>query len=239
MSVPRVFLSAGLALALFCTGAQGIPIGPGFVTWDGFESFEGLSPGSNIVAVSGFPGAYLPGFSTAFTFGSGLVLESPIPNTTAFPGVVVIDYAVSGAPDFGLGGNGTVTGAVVPDGTAFLGLNGFASEIPYIEFALPELERAVGAYVTGVPGSVTLSVYDASRALIESHSVSTVNASLWDTNFIGIYASGIAYARLSGDFEVIDAFSFTTVPEPASLALFALGGAALVACSRRRRQRRA
>ena len=91
----------------------------------------------------------------------------------------------------------------------------------------------VGAYVTGTPGTVTLSAFDAADVLLETVSIPTVDGSLWAGNFLGLErAEGIRKVTFSGDHLVLDGLTFDPgypVPEPSALVVWGAIASAVVA----------
>lgn len=206
------------------------------------ESFEGLSPGSNVTSAGG--GILVPGVNAPYTFTSGATLSSP--NTNADLGIsyFVGDFSIGDAT-FSLGDNGTVASAAdIPSGTAYFGYNDFASSGP-VEFTFDSNISLVGAYVNTSVGSdllglLNLSAFDGDGNLLETVSLSSVQVGNWSTNFLGVQNSGIRKIQFSGDFFVLDTLTFQTnqsveVPEP-PVAMFVVpvfGG--LVVMLRRRK----
>lgn len=188
------------------------------------QGFEGYSAGLNIPSSGG---GYLdPGTVGPFTFTSGVVLTGPIPNAGRTDGVIIGDFSIGDAT-FGLGGYGSITSAAdVPFGDAYFALDDTSATGPIVIDLASDMER-VGAYVTALGDDIFMEAYNSSDVLLDSVSISSVDVSLWSTNFIGIAASGISYVTFNSDFIVMDDFKFengdTVIPEPASMTLFGLG----------------
>jgi len=218
--------------------AHGVPTGlfAGAIT----EGFEGLSVSANNTLASGF---FEPGVLSSFTFASGATLTVPIPNPGFLnAGVLVGDFSL-GAGTFALAGNGSIGNiGDVPNGTAYMGLNGVFADGGPIEFTLPGNVSRVGALVTGGPGNITMDVLTSGGVLIESHTIPTVAVSSWGTNFLGINTGGgIGIVRFRGaDGAVIDQLTWdsnvrqTGVPEPVTAALGLMGLGVLGMATRRR-----
>jgi hypothetical protein len=119
-----------------------------------------------------------------------------------------------------LGENGSIFSAAdVPDGTAFLDLG--SSPGP-VEFIFPANVNSVGALVSADSGSIILSVFSDSGALLQRVSVPAVHVAAWPSNFIGVESSiGIRRASFTNsnflkgfNVLVLDDLIFETVPEP-------------------------
>jgi len=171
------------------------------------ESFESLTPGSNIAPATLGGGIRLvPGTTGPFTFGTGVVFSYPVPNVNDSNAVFVSDYA-RGAVGWGLGVFGTITSSAdVPFGTAYMNTQ---SQIRTIEYTFPENMQRVGAYVLAVNSPITLEVYNGSGTLLETRTVSAVNVANWGNNFLGIEnQSGIRRARFIGETIALDGLMF-------------------------------
>jgi len=192
------------------------------------ESFEGYKEGSNIDYIgSGF---LVPGVTNPFTFSSGVIMTSPIPNP--IPLVYIGDFNLGDA-QWGLGDNGTVFESDVPLGAAYLGI---AFTNSYIEFTFPADMLRVGVYTTDSDGAtIVMDAYNAGGTLLESYNIASVQVSSWGNNFLGIEnITGIRKIRLydTGVEEeyinpVFDGLKFepmpTTVPEPTTMLLLGSG----------------
>jgi hypothetical protein len=204
------------------------------------ESFEGLSPGPNLTLQGNNVGLLNPGVIEPFRFESGVTL------TGSVNGVLIGDWSI-GPAFFGLGQNGLVASAAdVPDGSAYLAIN-FGS---VVEFTFPSDLLRVGGLVTSTGGSpIYLSGYDAFGTLLETVTISDVNVSDWNSNFLGLEnTAGIRRVIFSptpssvGSYLVLDRLTFEpisspfiAVPEPTS-ALGILVGTALAASSMLKRR---
>ncbi|WP_143845440.1 PEP-CTERM sorting domain-containing protein [Nostoc sp. T09] len=189
------------------------------------ESFENVSVGTNVRQE--FAGYISPGINGPFTFASGVTLTRPIPNPGISQGVIVGDFSI-GSAYFGLAGNGSVSAAEVPNGTAYLGLNSVASAGP-IEFTFASDIRRIGAFVDSVNfgRDITLSAFDAANNLLETVSIASINVSQWRSNFLGVEnISGIRKVAFNGDYLVLDNLKFESksVPEPLTIGGTALAG---------------
>jgi hypothetical protein len=229
---PRIFavVLTGLLLLGWSTQTQvkAIEITPGdFGPSAVFESFEGLSAGTNIPSAGA--GYLEPGVIEPFNFNSGVTLTWPIPNPGIREGVIVGDWSIGGA-HFGLASNGSIDSAAdVPFGTAYLALDAPEPQGP-IELTFPSDILRVGAYVTAssLSGPITLSVFDTANHILETATISPVNVSLWGNNFLGIEnTGGIRKIQFSGRFEVLDGLT-SEVPEPTTICLLGLGALSLV-----------
>lgn len=219
------------ALAILATApASATPIGAAaFGASKIVESFQGLAVGPNISL--GYGASLLrPGTVSAFTFASGVVLTSPIPNPGVFSaGPFVHDFALATDVTNNWGSNGNVSSAAnVPMGTAYMGA--FAgSGNATIEFSFATPQDRVGAYVTGVNATtVTMRVYDSSGALLETVSAATVAVSAWGTNFLGIERPDqIKRVVFSAPDFGLDGLTFENdlllVPEPSTLTTLGMG----------------
>ncbi len=231
-------LTSILALAalavLAATPASAIPIGAGaFGGGKVVESFEGLTAGPNITIGLG-TSLLQPGTVSAFTFGSGVMLTSPVPNPGVFnAGPFVHDFALGTDVTNNWGTNGTVASAAnVPMGSAYMGaFAGSGNASITLTFASPQ--DRVGAYVSGVNGTtVTMRVYNASGTLLETVSAATVPVGSWGTNFIGIQRPDqIARVVFSAPDFGLDGLTFENdlvlVPEASTLTSIAMGLAGL------------
>jgi hypothetical protein len=245
----RTALPLTLAALLWPAAAIAAPIGPDRFGPDAVvESFERMTPRHNVAHP--IQNLLLPGIEGPFRFDSGVMLSGPFPNPAATnranPGsVAILDFSgpldpALGITVAGIGTHGTISDAgQVPFGSAFLSqviLHG----TPPLEFRFDADVDRVGAYVTGTPGTVTLSAYDAADVLLETVSIPTVDRSLWAGNFLGLErAEGIRKVTFSGDHLVLDGLTFEPgypVPEPS--ALLAWGALASAAGVRFRLSRR-
>jgi hypothetical protein len=221
-------------VALATAPASAISIGASaFGASQVVESFEGLTAGPNITIGLG-ASLLQPGTVSAFTFGSGVVLTSPVPNPGVFnAGPFVHDFALGTDVTNNWSANGTVASAAnVPFGSAYMGaFAGSGDASITLDFATPQ--DRVGAYVTGVSGTtVTMRVYDASGTLLETVSAATVPVANWGTNFVGIQRpEQISRVVFSAPDFGIDALTFENdlvlVPEASTLSSLLLGFAGL------------
>lgn len=227
----RNSLLALAALALLAAApASATPIGAAaFGGSQVVESFEGLTVGPNISL--GYGASLLrPGTVSAFSFASGVVLTSPVPNPGVFSaGPFVHDFALATDVTNNWGSNGNVSSAAnVPMGSAYMGAFVGAGNAT-IEFSFATPQDRVGAYVTGINGSsVTMRVYDSSGVLLETVSAATVLVGNWGTNFIGIeQPDQIARVVFSAPDFGLDGLTFENdlllVPEPSTLTSLAMG----------------
>jgi hypothetical protein len=228
-----IFALTALA-ALAAAPASAIPIGPAaFGATKVVESFEGLTPAANITLAYG-ASLLTPGTVSAFTFGSGVMLTSPVPNPGIFnAGPFVHNFALATDVTNNWSSNGSVSSAAnVPMGSAYLGAFAASGNASFtLTFASPQ--DRVGAYVTGVNGTnVTMRAYDASGTLLESVSAATVPVANWGTNFIGIERPDqIARVVFTAPDFGIDGLTFENdpllVPEPSTLMSLVMGLAGL------------
>jgi len=195
------------------------------------ESFEAIPLGPNIRIGMG-TSLLEPGTVSAYTFASGVMLTSPIPNPGVMNmGAFVHDLARATDVQNTWGATGTIDDPTdVPFGDAYLGAfhpTGAGTASFTLAFANP-MDR-VGAYVTGAAGStITMRAYDGSGVLLESVTGSAVVLSNWSNNFIGVQQPGrIARVTFTGLDFGIDALTFEDtpllVPEPATLHALLLG----------------
>ena len=218
--------------ALAAAPASATPIGAaGFGAGKIVESFEGLGlvPDSNIPIVYGVS-LLQPGTVSAFSFASGAVLTTPVPNPGLFnAGPFVHNFVLGTDVSNNWGSNGSVSSAAnVPMGSAYLGAFAGSGNASFtLSFATPQ--DRVGAYVTGVNGtSVTMRAYDASGTLLETVNAATVPVGSWGTNFIGIERPDqITSVVFSAPDFGIDGLTFENdlvlVPEPSTLTALAMG----------------
>lgn len=227
----RVFAAFAVAATLAATSVHALPITPAaFGASQVMESFEGLALGANIRIGMGVS-LLEPGTVSAWSFASGAVLTSPVPNPGVLnQGAFVHDFARGADVTNNWGATGVVNdGGDVPYGDAYLGaFHPSTGTVSFtLAFATP-MDR-VGAYVTGVAGStITMRVYDASGTLLESVSGGAVALAGWGSNFLGIQRpEQISRVVFSGQDFGIDGFTFENdallVPEPATLQALLLG----------------
>jgi hypothetical protein len=224
------FLALAALAALAAAPASATPIGAAaFGAGKIVESFEGLVAGTNINIGYGVS-LLQPGTVSAFSFASGVVLTSPIPNPGLFnAGPFVHDFALGTDVTNNWSANGNVSSAAnVPMGSAYLGAFVASGNASFtLSFATPQ--DRVGAYVTGVSGtSVTMRAYDASGTLLETVNAVTVPVGSWGTNFLGIQRPDqISRVVFTAPDFGIDGLTFENdlvhAPEPSTLATFALG----------------
>lgn len=213
--------------------AIGVSIGAGSFGPDAVaESFEALSPGSNIPVVGN--GAFLrPGESTTYTFPSGASLTSPIPNPAGY-GVRVGDFALGDA-SARLLWESVRSVSDVPFGSAYLITGDESSSGNGVEFSFPGDMLRVGAYVGGSYDWCTLTAYDATGVLIESMS----GSSPWKTNFLAVEdqrgirrvtITGLAITLVVGPRNIlVDDLMFEPLPEPSGVILLLASVLALLA----------
>jgi hypothetical protein len=221
-----------LALAALAGApALATPITPSaFQGGQSVESFEGLAVGPNVTIGLG-QSLLQPGMVSAFTFASGVVLSSPIPNPGVFnEGAFVHDFALGADVQNGWGGARIVNDAGdVPFGTAYLGAFDPGAGTASVELSFATGMDRVGAYFSGATGTtLRLDVYGAGGALLESRTMNTVALAQWPTNFLGIEnLAGIRRIVFTGRDFGIDGLTFEpspiAVPEPGTLPAFALG----------------
>jgi len=224
------FIALAALAAVAAAPASAIPIGAAaFGAAQIVESFEGLVAGTNINIGYGVS-LLQPGTVSAFSFASGVVLTSPVPNPGLFnAGPFVHNFALGTDVTNNWGSNGNVSSAAnVPLGSAYLGAFAGSGNASFtLSFATPQ--DRVGAYVTGVNGtSVTMSAYDASGTLLETVNATTVLVANWGTNFIGIQRPDqISRVVFSAPDFGIDGLTFENdlvlVPEPSTLTALAMG----------------
>lgn len=221
-----------LALAVGApTPSSATPIAPGaFGALATVESFEGFTPGANIALGLG-QSLLEPGTVSAFDFGSGVRLTSPVPNPGfANGGAFLHDFALGNDVQNNWGAGRVVNNAAsVPFDSAYLGAFHPGTGTVSIAFEFDTLQQRVGAYVSGLTGSnVRLDVYDNGGTLLESLTLGTVALNLWPTNFLGLeQLAGIRTAVFTGQDFGMDGLTFETsllvVPEPDTLSALALG----------------
>lgn len=235
----RSFTTAFVALALAAgvpAVSTAIPISPGaFGALAIFESFEGFTPGANLALGLG-QSLLEPGTVSAFDFGSGVQLSSPVPNP-GFEngGAFVHDFALGSDVQNNWGGSRVVNDAGdVPFGSAYLGAFHPGTGTVSVAFQFDTLQQRVGAYVTGVTGmDVQLAVYGEGATLLETLTLGTVDLNAWATNFLGLeQLTGIRTVVFSGRDFGIDGLTFEAsplvVPEPGTLSALMLGLVGLV-----------
>ncbi len=207
------------------------PIAPGaFGSLATVESFEGLTPGANVTLGLG-QSLLEPGTVSAFDFGSGVRLTSPVPNPGfANGGAFIHDFALGTDVQNNWGTGRVVNSAAsVPFGSAYLGAFHPSTGTVSLAFEFDSLQQRVGAYVSGVTGSnVRLDVYDDGGSLLESLTLGTVALNLWPANFLGLeQLAGIRTAVFTGQDFGVDGLTFESslvvVPEPDTLSALALG----------------
>ena len=202
------------------------------------ESFERMTPRHNVAHP--IQNLLLPGIEGPFRFDSGVILSGPTPNPGAIsPGkagtVGILDLAGPLDPAAGIR-SGRRTGfdaGQIPSGSAFL-YQVILHGTPPLEFRFDADVDRVGAYVTAEgPGTITLSAFDAADVLLETVSIPTVDASLWEGNFLGLErAEGIRRVTFSGDHLTLDGLTFDPgypVPEPSALVVWGAIASAVVA----------
>jgi len=210
--------------------------GPGSVT----ESFEGLSPNSNIELVGN--GAFLrPAVISSYSFGSGVVMTSPVPNSSE-EGPTIGDFRLGDA-SVSFSGGGVSSDADIPSGSAYMISGGPGRDVS-VEFTFTADMLRVGAYLGGNVESLTISLFDAADILLKQVHLLGIMPD-WKTNFIAI-EHPLGIRRVSMDFGpyssgvpgsqylLIDELMFEPVPEPATGICLALGSLALL----KRRYRR-
>ncbi len=229
------FLTTTLTALALAIGTPAIssatPIAPGaFGPLATIESFEGLAPGANLSLGLG-QSLLEPGTVSAFDFGSGVRLTSPVPNPGfANGGAFVHDFALGSDVQNNWGAGRVVNSAAsVPFSSAYLGAFAPGAGSVSIAFEFDTLQQRVGAFVSGVTGSnVRLDVYDDGGSLLESLTLGTVALDLWPANFLGFeQLVGIRTAVFTGQDFGIDALTFepgpVVVPEPDTLSALVLG----------------
>ncbi|RIL07418.1 MAG: hypothetical protein DCC71_03055 [Proteobacteria bacterium] len=226
----RVF--AGLLLAgALAAPAAAIPIAPAaFGAAALVESFEAIPLGANIRIGMG-TSLLEPGTTSAWTFASGVVLTSPVPNPGVLSrGAFVHDLARATDVTNNWGATGVINDPTdVPFGDAYLGAFHPSTGTASIELSFATPVDRVGAYVSGVAGStITLRVYDAGGALLETVSAGAVPLASWSGNFLGVQQPGrIARIVFTAPDFGLDALTFEDspllVPEASTIHALALG----------------
>jgi hypothetical protein len=132
---------------------------------------------------------------------------APIPNNSILFPVLVSDWHLGNAT-WGLFGNGKVQQGDVPDGTAYIGSQGFDSAA--LDFGLPGKVYTVGAYVDSAPlNQIILTAYDANGNVIGSNLVNDVHVSDWGKNYVSVSTQvPIARVDFSADMIILDKLSF-------------------------------
>jgi Ca2+-binding RTX toxin-like protein len=172
------------------------------------ESFEGLTPSDNAPAYPYGAGMLTPGYNSAYTFKSGVVLISPIPNDSLLWPAVGGDFKLGNAT-WGLLGNGHVGEGDVPDGTAYMAGSGFNA---FLDFGFTEKVYSVGAYVDAGPmNQIALTAWDANGNQLDLNFVNDVPAGQWHTNYLAV-SSDVPIARIEffADFIIVDKLTFST-----------------------------
>ena len=181
--------------------------GPSAIT----ESFEGIPNGPNNPPKYTGTGITKP--VTPFTFGSGITLTEPNPNTGQ---VQIGDWSKGSVPTY-FCNSVAISATDVPNGTAYLSV---ADETSILTFTLPAASRKVGLYVEGPAGCVsatpiTLTAYNASNAVIGSCTTAATNdGTNWKNHFLGFQTQSdeIVKITVSGPYVVIDKLTFEPLP---------------------------
>jgi len=211
------FLAA--ACALTASAAAAAPItAADFSGAQLVENFEGVGVGPN-VAASAFANIVLPGSVSAYSFVSGVSLLGPNPGLFA-NGAFLHNAGAAGAVN-NWGANGSVGNAAqVPDpwglpSSTYLGAFdslGAGSAVLDLSFATDMYQ--VGAWVAGMAGTtITLEVYSATNALLESITIGAPSVAAWGTSFLGIErAEGIRRIVFRGSDFGLDGLTFDPTP---------------------------
>jgi hypothetical protein len=243
----RASLGIVAAALLAAAPVLATPITPAaFGAYQVMESFEGVATGPNVNIGLG-ASLLQPGIVSAFTFASGVVLTSPVPNPGVFnSGPFIHDFARGADVQNTWGATGTVNDASdVPFGMAYFGAFHPSGGIATFSLSFATPQDRVGAYVTGAGGStITMRVYDGSGTLLDTITASAVVLSSWGGNFVGSQVGGrISRVTFSGTDFGIDGLTFEDnpllVPEPSTLStmlLGLLGLAGLASAGRGRRE---
>ncbi len=225
----RTTLPLTLAALLWPAAVIAAPIGPDRFGPDAVvESFERMTPRHNVAHP--IQNRLEPGIEGPFRFDSGVTLSGPIPNPGWYlGGLTIVNLSgdlnpALGISISGIGSHGMVSNArQVPFGSAHLASSGPHDGAP-VEFRFDEDVNRVGAYVSGTPGTITLSAFDAADVLLETVSIPAVPVSLWKGNFLGLErAEGIRKVTFSAGNLILDGLTFDPgypVPEPSALVVW-------------------
>jgi hypothetical protein len=254
MKRTKLLVVAVLALVICLPGMAGATLinntssfGAGTV----IEGFEGIAPsGTNTGAI--YAENYFPiGTVGAYDFGNGVSLTSPNPPAYNWPtGPYIHDFSIANPNTgnnyeyYGANGNiGAATDMPAGFGTAYLGVEDTGLTTKHLTFTFDNTVLRAGLYLTGWPGTCTLSALDASGNVVLENWVVTVAAvSGWDNGFVGIERlSGfqkldISYASGTDFNPGVDNLTFQSVPLPPSVLLMGTGLLGLVGLGWRRRK---
>jgi len=214
-----------------------------------YESFEGVTAGSNVGVNDVFPDVLYPGTNSAYVFANGISLVSPIPNLESnlskFTSVVsVVNVSEINTWSFGIYG-GFNTSNYPANGSCFLveRVSSSESALSYT-LKLPYDVSSVGGYwfcAGKNPGTdkMVVQLYDSDYNLLATEYIfaASVSDGNWSNNFAawstGDSSALIRYLTISGYrdgiIETVDTGNvgvdmlMFSVPEPSSIALLIVG----------------